>query len=247
MKKVALLTIIHNTSEDNFDILTKLGSKFDEIYADKFVALSDETLPIWREKFIDLGFKVKIISKRGAAHARREVLKFGLQSKLEHFHYCDYDRLLTWLLNYPDELMDIMNIVKKCDYLIIGRTERAFYTHPQDWRETEKISNKVFSLEYGEEVDITAGSCALSKQSAVAIDQYSCAEMTDAEWPMIIQRFTDGNIKYHEVEGLEYIKKYNETSGDKSESEQWLGRIKLCYLLSHSAIYTGIGDHKKKR
>ena len=94
-------------------------------------------------------------------------------------------------------------------------------------------------MEFGRSVDITAGSCSFSKRSAQKITDTSLSKVTDAEWPMIIHRLTPYSITYHEMEGLEYNDEINGIIADKSESERWLSRIKLCYQISHSAIYTG--------
>lgn len=41
-------------------------------------------------------FQVKIIPKAGAVDARRKVAEFGLTGSSTYFHYCDFNRLLTW-------------------------------------------------------------------------------------------------------------------------------------------------------
>ncbi|MFD2042953.1 hypothetical protein ACFSTA_01375 [Ornithinibacillus salinisoli] len=82
----------------------------------------------------------------------------------------------------------IVTEISKYDYLILGRTQRAFQTHPVEWVETEKITNKICSLELNREVDITAGSCSFSRVAAEYISSYSQEKMTDAEWGMIIYR-----------------------------------------------------------
>lgn len=69
---------------------------------------------------------------------------------------------------------------------------------------TEKITNKIFTLEFGsqEEIDVTAGSCGLTKSSLLAILNQSKAAMTDAEWPMIIKRRERGKVGFIKVDGL---------------------------------------------
>jgi hypothetical protein len=61
-------------------------------------------------------------------------------------------------MNYEWELKNVVQDIPNYHYLILGRTERALKTHPVEWIETEKITNKIFSLEIGQDVDVTAGS-----------------------------------------------------------------------------------------
>jgi hypothetical protein len=184
-------------------------------------------------------FNVKIIPKRGAAPARREVLSFGLSGECEYYHYCDFDRLLTWASIHLNELQQVMSNVMDYDYLILGRTERAMNTHPEEWIETEKITNKICSLELGMSVDITAGSCLFSRVSAEYINKYSKEKMTDAEWAMIVHRIARLPIGYLPVEGLEYQDETNGITRNISDSEKWLGRLKLSSIISETALYTG--------
>lgn len=99
----------------------------------------------------------------------------------EHYHYCDLDRLVTWCLKNKEEIPVIKNLVTKYDYLIIGRTKEAFETHPIEWQKTEEISNKIFSFEFGQEADITAGSCGMSKEAVKNIISFSDSKMKDAD------------------------------------------------------------------
>lgn len=236
---VTLITIIHDPTGEQIPLFREVASRFSKIYTQCYITLSDQTKPQWITELASYHFNVKVIPKRGAAHARRQVVKFGLESKDDSFHYCDFDRLLTWVSKFPDELHEVVQEIPQTDYWIFGRTPRAFATHPIHWQETEKVTNKVFSLEFGREVDITAGSCAFSRLCAQAIDAHSEAEMTDAEWPMIIHRQTPHIVTSRLVEGLEFVTAINDSVSDRSEAEKWLGRIRLCHIISQSAISTG--------
>lgn len=236
---VTLITVIHDPTGKQIPLFRKVASQFSKIYTQCYITISDQTTPQWIAEFASNLFNIKVIPKRGAAHARRQVVKFGLESKNDYFHYCDFDRLLTWISKYPNGLQTVVQEIPQADFWIFGRTQRAFATHPIHWQETEKITNKVFSLEFGREVDITAGSCAFSRPCAQTIDTHSEAKMTDAEWPMIIHRQTPYQVTSRLVEGLEYITSINEPPTDRSEAEKWLGRIQLCQIISQSAISTG--------
>jgi hypothetical protein len=163
MNKIGLICVTHDPAGKNTNLVKKLDSSLNEVYQDMYITVSEETNKELKDKLVESGFKIKVIPKKGAAHARREVLKFGLKGSNQYFHYCDFDRLLTWADRYGNELKSIVAEIPDNDYLILGRTKRAFNTHPIEWVETEKITNKIFSLELGQEADVTAGSCGFSR------------------------------------------------------------------------------------
>ncbi|MBP2243052.1 hypothetical protein J2Z40_003640 [Cytobacillus eiseniae] len=239
MSKIALLTITHDPKGKNINLLKKLHKEFEKIYGELFITISDETSYELVKEFENTNFKIKIIPKKGAAEARRAVVSFGLTGTSKYYHYCDFDRLLTWGNNHLDELKNIMNLVPNYDYLILGRTERAFHTHPKAWVETEKITNTICSLELNKEVDITAGSCAFSEECAKYINKYSKDKMTDSEWSMIIYRIAKLGVDFLAVEGLEYQEVINGVGKVVSEAEEWFIRLKLSNIISESALKTG--------
>lgn len=236
---VGLICVTHDPSGKNIDLVKKHSYILRQIYSDLFITVSEETGKNQIEELKKNKFNLRVIPKKGAAHARREVLRFGLNGSNEHFHYCDFDRLLTWADRYSNELKEIPSEICKYDFVILGRTERAFNTHPIEWVETEKITNRIFSLELGQEVDITAGSCGFSRESALLIAEYSKDRVTDAEWPMIVHRIGHMKVGYRAVEGLEYQEDINGYTRQIDASEKWFGRVRLCYFISESAMKTG--------
>lgn len=239
MQSIALLTVTHDPLGRNINLFRELQRDLETIYSELFITVSEESSPDLIKVLVDSKFNVKIIPKKGAAHARREVVKFGLDRQSAFYQYCDFDRILTWTKNYLDELREIVLDIPNHHYLILGRTNRAYLTHPNEWVETEKITNKIFSLEFGQEVDITAGSCSFSKESAKYINMHSKEKMTDAEWPMIIHRIAKSKVDYKAVEGLEYHEEINSISNKISEAEKWLGRLRLSLTISETAFTTG--------
>jgi hypothetical protein len=239
VSQVALLVVTHDPTGKNIDLFEQLQNDIKGIYGEIFITISDESSMDLINSIDQSPFKVKLIPKKGAAQARREVLKFGLSGKSQYFHYCDFDRLLTWSKNYLYELKNMVSVIPNHDYLILGRTERALNTHPLEWIETEKLTNKICSLELGKEVDITAGSCSFSRESANYINHYSKEKMTDAEWAMIVHRIAKLKVDYSSVEGLEYHDETNGVTRVMSESEKWLGRLKLSLIISETAYETG--------
>lgn len=236
MNETALITIVHDPEGINIPFYKTVKDRLNHMYSELYITLSEESSPELRFELENSRFRIKTIPKKGVTHARHEVLNFGMSGNSQYYHYCDFDRLLTWAIRYPDELQNIVEDIPNYHYIVFGRTERAFYTHPLEWTETEKISNKVFSLEFGQDMDITAGSCGFSKQAGEYLIKHSRDKMTDAEWPMIIHKIGRLRVNYKAVEGLEYqeeISGHNETA---NEADKWFGRLNLCYIICESAI-----------
>lgn len=239
MSEVALITIVHDPNGKSIPFYKSLKKQFDSIYSELYITISEESSLELKQELEKSNFKIKFIPKRGVTHARHEVLPFGMTGDSKYFHYCDFDRLLTWAYQYPHELQNIVKNIPSHQYIIFGRTEKAFDTHPSEWIETEQIANKIFSLEFGQNVDITAGSCGFSRECAEFILKYSKDQMTDAEWPMIIHRIANLPVCYAAVDGLEYQYEFSGHSETISPSAEWFRRLSLCYIISESAIKAG--------
>lgn len=156
---------------------------------------------------------------------RRHALRLGLESGASRLHYCDFDRVLHWVRTYPSELASALEAIGRHDYLIIGRTARAFSTHPQLQVETEQVTNHAFSRWFGQEVDVAAGSCGASRQGAEWILRRSVtpSNATDAEWPAIV-KCRGGRVGYLATEGLEFETPdyYPEELSRAGSLEAWL-------------------------
>ena len=141
---------------------------------------------------------------------RRQVVALGLRKGATPFlQYCDFDRLLYWTWYYPQELAQLVSgAVPGADYLAIGRTAEAFASHPPVQQELEALTNRVFSYVFGHEMDVTAGSCGLSRAAAEHILRHSQekSNATDTEWPMIIACLAppELTVDYIAVQGLAF-------------------------------------------
>lgn len=137
---------------------------------------------------------------------RRHALRMGLRTTASHLQYCDFDRILHWISRYPEELASTLEELQKYDYTIIGRTGRAFASHPRVQRDTEVITNHAFSLWFGQPVDISAGSCGVSRRAAALLLKKSVApsNATDAEWPALVQTTEKMTVGFVRTEGLEF-------------------------------------------
>jgi hypothetical protein len=184
-------------------------------------------------------------------------LKLALDKSTGHIQYADMDRLLRWLETYPEELRETAQAIKAFDCVILGRTERAYNTHPRALRETEVISNKVASFFLGREMDLSAGSKNFSRRAArFIIDHCSrgFALGTDSEWPIVLSRAGFG-IEYLTVEGLtwESADRYQDCAANAREQAQaamdydadpsnWIYRVGVAQEIVQSALLASNRD-----
>jgi hypothetical protein len=178
---------------------------------------SEATVHHERQRPVNLG---------GIGQVRRRALRLGLTTECDHLHLCDFDRLLHWAVHYPDELRQVVREIVNYDLLILGRTERAFATHPPYQAETERLANLIFSKIYGQERDITSGSRGLSRWAAelLLIHSHEEGAGVDAEWPLIVNRFPELRLGYLLCEGLEFETpdRHQREIAQAGGLEQWL-------------------------
>jgi len=143
---------------------------------------------------------------KGLGRTRRDALQAGLASGSEHFHLCDFDRVLHWIGHYPEELRTTLADIAQYDFLVMGRTPRAWATHPPVQNMTEALTNLVFAKIYGKEIDITGGSRGVSRKAARLLSLHSREETVgvDGEWPIILKQSPELRLGYRAYEGLEF-------------------------------------------
>lgn len=121
-------------------------------------------------------------------------------------HLCDFDRLLHWWQHWRDELDATLARIPTVDLLLLGRTERAWATHPTTQIETEGLANRVVSHFYGESVDVCSGSRGLSRRAVDYLAAHSRERGvgTDGEWPLLLRRAGGFRHAHLPTEGLEF-------------------------------------------
>ena len=159
-----------------------------------------------------MGAKVKLDSLSNynqgpqIGRARREAVALALEFDTPYNVHCDGDRILHWAENYPSELAEIINLVPENDFTVMGRTTRAFNTHPRMQRDTEAIVNHLFHVRTGCAWDVMIGARGLSKRAAQAIvDGSEDNEISvDVTWPLLIRSLGGYSLAYLPTEGLEF-------------------------------------------
>jgi hypothetical protein len=166
---------------------------------------------------------------------RRTALQKALDTSATYIHYVDLDRLLHWIETDSTEWRQTVARILTTDCLIIGRTDRAFQTHPQALQQTERIINAVFSHELGQAVDLGGGARGFSRQAAQFLATHSVSSQSwcvDSEWPMLLHR-AGFKVDYIAVNGLEspgYSPTYD------VEVKRWEFRIKVALDIIQSGL-----------
>ena len=123
---------------------------------------------------------------------------------------CDFDRWLHWAGRFPEELAAVPTRLARrrpaAWYACLGRTARAFATHPYVQRVAEAATNYALSLALGRRIDAVAGACWLSREGATLVLQASTepTNATDGEWPALVFRADPRRLAYVATEGLEF-------------------------------------------
>ena len=161
--------------------------------------------------------------------ARRAVLELALQLDYPLILYCDGDRVLHWAEHYPHELVQVSADITHHDFTVIGRTPRAFASHPRNQRDTEAIVNHVFAQVSGHAWDVTAAARGLSRHAAQAILEACCDDeiSTDVTWPLCHQHQTHLSQGYIEAEGLEFetADRFTDLVGQAGSLAAWRNQL----------------------
>ncbi len=256
MPGVSLVSTLHDSKGWCIDPLREHAALFDRLYERRIVAVTTGTAPAVVEALQETGWLiVSPRSKVGVEYisdSRRRVLRAGLDSGSAFMHLVDMDRVLHWADHYPEELGEVTKQIPSHKFLIIGRTERAFRTHPRNQTETEALANRVFSLILGRDVDITAASRGVSRDAAETILNGSRGSFfdSDSEWPALLLR-AGVETGYAEAEGLEWetrLKRQEMTLPDgrrvdvkeyyESNPESWVYRTMLAHRIARAALDT---------
>lgn len=185
--------------------------------------------------FASAGAVVQIQSLEQAAEgpklglARRTAVALALQLNYPFVFYCDCDRILHWADWYPEELARVAARVVDYDFTMLGRTNRAFDSHPRIQRDTEAIVNHVFQVVSGHAWDVVAGARGISRRAAEAI-LAGCSDeqvSTDVSWPLFLKRAGGFSLGYIPAEGLEFetADRYGDDVARVGGQAQWLAQL----------------------
>jgi hypothetical protein len=155
---------------------------------------------VQRESAAQSGKKPKL------GRVRREAIALALQLEMPFVLYCDGDRVLHWAERYPEELVQVVDQLGQQELTVLGRTVRAFNSHPRVQRDTEALVNDVFRMVSGYDWDVMVAARGLSRRAVEAILQ-GCPDeeiSTDVSWPLYLQSAGGFSLGYIAAEGLEF-------------------------------------------
>ena len=190
----------------------------------------------------------------GIGEVRRRSLRAGLVAGTSHLHICDLDRALHWVAHYPEELQAVIADIADYDLLVLGRTPRAWATHPAYQAETEPLFNKVFALVTGLEWDVGAGSRGFSRRAAGLLLAHSREQTVgiDAEWPLLLIGQDHLRVGHRPCEGLEFetADRFGpeiEAAGGyeawkaqmSADPARWAFRLKVALLIAEASVRYG--------
>ncbi|NLE75764.1 MAG: hypothetical protein GX605_03285 [Chloroflexi bacterium] len=180
------------------------------LYAGAVAVCSRETPPEAMRQLRSLGVLAQIDNHPGGparlGEVRRRVLRLALESGAAHIHFCDLDRALHWATFHPEELRQVVEEMPAWDFWVLGRTPRAFASHPPDQTLTESLANTVFGMATGLTWDLLAASRGISASAARWLLAHSQEPTfgTDAEWPLLLRAAGGFRVGARECDGLSF-------------------------------------------
>lgn len=206
---IALTSTHHDPHGQLADQLARVLPTLRAIFPSLVVLVSDETpasaiAPLHAPGCIVHNAPPVTYHEIGAV--RRAAVEYGLAYNAERIWLVDFDRVLHWAEYHPAELAQLAQSLVDDDFVVLGRTVRAFASHPRAQIDTETIINDVFARVCGQPWDITAAARVLSRRAAAAI-LAGCADTTigtDASWPLFLLRHGGFTIQHYKTEGLEF-------------------------------------------
>ena len=170
----------------------------------------------------------------------------------QNIFFIDFDRLIHWIHSFPNEITEILQKEINVDYLLIGRTPRAFDTHPSTQKDTENIVNEIGSkiLGFSDIKDLISVCSIFTKELAEKILKADNTTATGfyGTWPILLWQLAPRK-QYVEMEGLEWetpdrftreIKKrgYNSWLKQYQSTDEWEKRVRYLheFLLELSKI-----------
>jgi hypothetical protein len=230
--------------------LQRLYRQLHDVYSDVAISLPPWTTGQEQETLAVLP-GVQMLVNSEWSHGRYMALKMGLATTARHIHYADMDRLLRWVETRPEEWQRTVKAMHQTDCLIIGRTERAYQTHPQALVQTERISNAVVSHFLGRTMDVSAGSKGFSRRAVeflLANTAPGRALGADGEWTILLYR-AGFRVDYVEVDGLDWetADRYQEQAANGDEqrrlaeeydtrAENWAMRVQVALEIAQAGL-----------
>lgn len=206
INEVILASTLHEPENRLSELIVRHNKFLEEAFQYSIVVVSPKTHQRVVKLLGELDFKVFEGSVK-VSETYKAALRRALEEEPSRLLYCDFDRMLHWVNAYPDELTKVNKLLSDHDLLILGRTDRAFRTHPKTQTETESIANQIASKILGFEQirDVISACWGLSTSLANSLLHIPSENKYGfyCEWPIVAWRLAK-NPGYIEVDGLEW-------------------------------------------
>lgn len=193
------------------DLIKSTLPKLNELFVKIIVCLTPYTPDEVHSFLLSEGFNSIVEPSERNIDTYRTALKTTIEyindSESQRIFHIDFDRLIHWINTYPEELTNILNNNINEEYIHIGRTTRAFNTHPKTQKETEIIVNEFGSkiLGFEDTKDLISVCYIFSKNLGKKILKINNFTTTGfyGSWPIYFWKFARSK-SYIEVEGHEW-------------------------------------------
>ena len=206
----ALATTVHDPDSRLVDLLRRHADALRGSYSVSTAAVTRQTSEATNHALQAAGITPVIEDGRGVGEARRTAVRAVAAAGATSILYCDLDRWLHWREIWPQELVDLPARIEGSRpvplYACLGRTTRAFGTHPKVQVACEDATNRAVSASFRRRCDVTAGAAWLSQEGAQLVLARSVepSNATDGEWPAICWRHDPRRVLQSWCEGLEF-------------------------------------------
>ena len=209
---VTLALLYHDPEGRLIDLVNRtlpvIADIFDGIANNASPQANPQALELWRSAgaLVEIESRGEGLPIYRLGAARRAAATLALQHGVDYVMYCDGDRIVHWATNYPDELRRVVAQIPGHDFTVLGRTRRAFDSHPGVQRDTEGIVNQVFARVTGQAWDVGGAARGLSRRAVAAINEH-CPDDTicvDVTWPLCLRKLGEFSFNDLMVEGLEF-------------------------------------------
>jgi len=204
--QVVLASTLHEPQNRLSILIERSHRMLKKIFKTIIVVATKKTHPDVVRLLENLNFDVKIGNGSIVSNYKKALRETRTENP-ENIFCCDFDRALHWIENYPEELAQTMEQNLIHDFILYGRTSRAFQTHPATQTDTEGIANQICSniLDLTETRDIISACWRFSPKLAEKIIQLPSKNRYGfyVQWPIHAWKIAE-RPTYIKVEGLEW-------------------------------------------
>jgi hypothetical protein len=228
---VALGATLHDPVGRTAEAIGRMAPQLREMFSCIALNISDATRP-------EVVAAVAALRARTMTHAASEanIGRFrrdavALAGEGQTVLHADFDHLLRWVEFGPADLRRVLATEPEVDFLVVGRSARAFAAEPRRLRESEELVNHTHALLTGDHWDLMFAIRRLSPAAVRLIVSEGRVDTlaNDVEWPLLARQ-AGLRLGYVQSDALFYrtIERFGaaEDAGD-DDPLQWIRRLEF--------------------